>query len=279
VPAPSTSTISSSEAICDTPSPCTAASAVSRSATRTTTTAGSTAISGASADRNTATSSAITKMIENHWTWPPVLLEVALVSTRVATGPAVCTENPDGGPARRMTSRRPATRVACCAVPSPPDWASVASTVSCSARPSADCPASRTETTLATRASEPASRATNAWSAAVSVPSGRAATTVTAVSAAPCNGEASWAACSLGALPGRNEVLSLCVTLDSDGSSVMAATAPATQASTITQRKRTDSRPAAVKNVSTKAIVAGRRADPLDPGERKVTSWQIRTDP
>jgi len=59
----------------------------------------------------------------------------------------------------------------------------------------------------------------------------------------------------------------------------MAATAPATQASTIAQRKRTDSRPTAVKNVSTKAIVAGRSADPLDPGERKVTSWQIRTDP
>ena len=162
---------------------------------------------------------------------------------------------------------------------SPPDWASVASTVSCSAWPSADCPASRTETTRATRDSEPASRATNAWSAPVSVPSARAATTVTAVSVAPCSGEASWAACSLGALPGRNEVLSLCVTLDSDGSSAMAATAPATQASTIAQRKRTDSRPTAAKNVSTKAIVAGRSTDPLDPGERKVTSWQIRTDP
>jgi hypothetical protein len=279
VPAPSTSTISSSEAIWDTPRPCNAASAVSRSATSTTTTAGSTAISGASADRNTPTSSAITKMIENHWTWPPVLVEVALASTRVATVPAVCTDNPGGGPAERITSRRSATRLACWEVASPPDWASVASTVSCSARPSADCPASRTEATRATRDSEPASRATNAWSAPVSVPSARAATTVTAVSVAPCSGEASWAACSLGALAGRNEVLSLCVTLDSDGSSAMAATATATQASTIAQRKRTDSRPAAAKNVSTKAIVAGRSTDPLDPGERKVTSWQIRTDP
>ena len=95
MPAPSTSTISSSEAIWDTPRPCTAASAVSRSAASTTTTAGSTAISGASADLNTATSSAITKAMENHWTWPPVLPEVALVSARVATVPAVCTENPD----------------------------------------------------------------------------------------------------------------------------------------------------------------------------------------
>ena len=138
MPAPSTSTISSSEAICDTPRPCTAASAASRSATSTTTTAGSTAISGASADRNTAMSSAITKMMENHWTWPPVLPEVALVSTRVATVPAVCTENPGGGPAARVASRTSATRVACWAAARPPDWASLASTVSCSACPSAD---------------------------------------------------------------------------------------------------------------------------------------------
>ncbi len=130
MPAPSTSTIRSSEAICDTPRPCTAASAVSRSATSTTTTAGSTAISGASADRNTATSSAITKMMENHWTWPPVLPEVALVSTRVATVPAVCTARPPGGPAARMASRTPATSVACWVAARPPDWASAASTVS-----------------------------------------------------------------------------------------------------------------------------------------------------
>ena len=81
---------------------------------------------------------------------------------------------------------------------------------------------------------------------------------MTPVSVAPCSGEASRAACSLGALAGRNEVLSLCVTLDSDGSSAMAAATPATQASTITQRKRTDTRPVAAKKVPTKAIVAGR---------------------
>jgi hypothetical protein len=261
VPAPSASTISSSEAICDTPRPCTAASAVSRSATSTTTTAGSTAISGASADRNTATSSAITKAMENHWTWPPVLPEVALVSTRVATVPAVRTARPPGGPAARMASRTPATSVACWDVARPPDWASAASTVSCSACPSDDWPASWTATTRATRDSEPVSRATNAPSAAERGPPGRAATTVTAVSEAPCSGEASSAARSLGALAGRNEVLSLCVTLDSDGSSVMAATAPAAQASTMTQRKRTDSRPAAAKKLlPTKAIVAGQGA-------------------
>ena len=83
------------------------------------------------------------------------------------------------------------------------------------------------------RASERSSRARNASSAPVSVPADRAATTVTAVSEASCSGEASWAACWLGALAGRNEVLSLCVTLDSDGSSAIAAAAPATQASTM----------------------------------------------
>ena len=67
-------------------------------------------MSGASADRNTATSSAITKMIENHCTWPPVLADVALPSTRVATVPAVCAVRPAGSSAERMTPRTPATR-------------------------------------------------------------------------------------------------------------------------------------------------------------------------
>ena len=201
-------------------------------------------------------SSAITKMIENHWTSPPVLPEVALLSTRVATGPAVCTSSPGGSGVARMAPRRPATRLACCEVARPPDWARAASTVSCSARPSADCPASRTEVTLATPAMARASRAMAAWSAAVSVPAGRAATTVTAVSEASCSGEASWAACSLGALAGRNEVLSLCVTADSDGRPIIAAATPASQAAAITQRKRTASRPATAKNVPAEPIVA-----------------------
>ena len=52
-------------------------------------------------------------------------------------------------------------------------------------------------------------------------------------------------------------MLSLCVTLDSDGSSTMAAIAPATQASRMAQRNRTDSRPTAAKKIPTDAIVAG----------------------
>ena len=95
---------------------------------------------------------------------------------------------------------------------------------------------------------------------------------MTAVSVAPCSGAASCAASWLGALAGRNEVLSPCVTLDSDGSSAMAPIMPAIQASTIAQRKRTASRPTAVKKIPTKAIVAGPGADPLDPRQRKVAS-------
>jgi len=117
------------------------------------------------------------------------------------------------------------------------------------------------------------------WSAPVSTPPARAATTVTAVSEASCSGEASWAACSLGALAGRNDVLSLCVTSERDGSSSMAAAVPATQASTIAQRKRTASRPTAEKKIPTKAMVAGAGRKMLDRRERKVASWQIRTDP
>ena len=72
-------------------------------------------------------------------------------------------------------------------------------------------------------------------------------------------------------------MLSLCVTADSDGSSVMAATVPATQASTIAQRKRTARRPATEKKEPTEDIVAGRRRNRLDRRARKVASWQIRT--
>ena len=148
--------------------------------------------------------------------------------------------------------------------------------MSCSAWPSADGPASRTEVTRATPARAAASRVMAAWSAAVRAPAGRAATTVTAVSEAPCSGEASWAARSLGALAGRNVVLSLWVTADSDGRATMAAARPASQAATMTQRKRTAIRPAAAKNVPAKAIVAGhstgRKRITSDPLARKVTS-------
>ena len=64
------------------------------------------------------------------------------------------------------------------------------------------------------------------------------------------NGAARAIACSLGALEGRNFSLLLWVTLDSDGSCVTAATAPSTQMSRNSHRRRTDHRPMAPKIAS-----------------------------
>ena len=89
-----------------------------------------------------------------------------------------------------------------------------------------------------------------ATSAGVSGEPDRAATTGMGSRPAVPNGAASTAACSLGALAGRNLVLLPWVTLDSDGRSVTAATAAATQAATTSQRKRTQKVPIARKMVS-----------------------------
>jgi hypothetical protein len=59
------------------------------------------------------------------------------------------------------------------------------------------------------------------------------------------NGAASVAACELGALAGRNFWLFPWVTLDSAGSCVAAAMAPAIQISTTSQRNRTANLPIA----------------------------------
>ncbi len=64
------------------------------------------------------------------------------------------------------------------------------------------------------------------------------------------NGAASSAACSLGALDGRNLVLLFWVTLFSEGSSEPAAIAPATHAISTTQRNRTAREPIVLKMVS-----------------------------
>ena len=77
--------MSSSEAICEMPSPrWTAVSAVSRSETSTTSAAGTTATSGASTERNTQTSSTITNAIDTHCTLLPLEVPTALLSARVA---------------------------------------------------------------------------------------------------------------------------------------------------------------------------------------------------
>ena len=68
------------------------------------------------------------------------------------------------------------------------------------------------------------------------------------------NGAASTAACSLGALAGRNLVLLLWVTLDSDGSCVAAAIAAMIHARTTSHRNRTANRPMAPKIASIRIV-------------------------
>jgi len=89
-----------------------------------------------------------------------------------------------------------------------------------------------------------------ATSAGVSGDPGRATTTGIGIRLAVPKGAASSAACSLGALAGRNLELLFCVTLDSAGSWVTAATAPTIQTSSTSHRNRTAKRPTALKIAS-----------------------------
>ena len=104
--------------------------------------------------------------------------------------------------------------------------------------------------TLATLPSWLFKLVTAVTSAGVSDDPERATTTGMGTRLAVPNGAARVAACSLGALAGRNLVLLLWVTLDSAGSSVAAAMAPATHAASTSQRKRTQNEPMARKMVS-----------------------------
>jgi hypothetical protein len=104
--------------------------------------------------------------------------------------------------------------------------------------------------TLATLPSWPFRLVTAVTSAWVSGDPDRAATTGIGSRPAVPNGAARLAACWLGALSGRNLVLLLWVTLDSAGSSVAAAMAPATQIASTSQRKRTQNEPMPRKMVS-----------------------------
>src|SRR5262249_60442006 len=91
--------------------------------------------------------------------------------------------------------------------------------------------------TLATFASSPFRLVTAVTSAGVSGEPDVAATTGIGSRPAVPNGAARVAACWLGALSGRNLVLLLWVTLDSAGSSVAAAMAPAPHIPRPSQRK------------------------------------------
>src|SRR6266487_476612 len=113
-----------------------------------------------------------------------------------------------------------------------------------------------------------------ALSAAVSGPVVLAEITGTGIRLAVPNGAASAAARSTGALAGRNLVLSLWVTLESDGRPSTAAMPPTIQARVISQRKRTLNRPSQPKIASTcmtASVVeppSRRRRGPVWPARR-----------
>ncbi len=86
-------------------------------------------------------------------------------------------------------------------------------------------------------------------SPAVRVPPPRAMTTGRAVWFSPSNGVASRAACRLWLLAGKKLVLSCLAALVSDGKKCWAKIVAATQATTTTQRKRTENRPIAANNL------------------------------
>src|SRR5215469_9362576 len=123
--------------------------------------------------------------------------------------------------------------------------ATLTSAINCSAWPSVDRPALITLVTPGTLPILACSPSSAAASAAVSGPAVAAATTGIGCRLLVPNGLPSVAACELGALAGRNFWLLPWVTLDSVGSCVEAAIAPAIQINTTSQRNRTLNRPIA----------------------------------
>src|SRR5262249_35633976 len=198
-------------------------------------------------DRKISTSSTMMNRAAEFSTWLPVLPDAFCWSTWTATLPARWACSPAGSPAREMVARIESTRSVIWFWP-PPAW--LASTTSCHACPSGERPASMTLLTLATWPSWPFRLVTAVTSAAVSGAADRAATTGIGSRPAVPNGAARLAACWLGALSGRNLVLLFWVTLDSAGSSVAAAMAPATHTASTSQRKRTQNEPMARKIAS-----------------------------
>ena len=185
-------------------------------------------------------------------TFAPVLPEAFCWSTAAATSPARCACSPAGSPALAILARSAFTRSSS-AFGLPP-FSCEARMTSCAACPSGETPASITLLTSGTDFSCSASAATAVWSAAVSGAAVRAATSGIGIRPAVPNGSASTAACSLGALAGRNLVLLLWVTLDSAGSCVAAAIAAMTHARTTSHRNPTAKRPMAPKIASIRIV-------------------------
>src|SRR5215475_11806320 len=222
------------------------ACAITGPASWVTSTAGARVSSGARTERKTTSSRTRMNRMDKSRPRLTVRWLASLASAWAAAWPARWACRSPGSALARMAWRRPATR--CWAGPSLPR-SMLARTCNCAARPSRLTPRSLTCRTSVTFARRPASRPTAVTSAVVSLPPLRTTTTGTGDSFGSWNGVASWAACRLGLLAGRELVLLCLATLASDGKNRLARTVAATQATTMAQRKRTANRPVAAKNL------------------------------
>ena len=192
---------------------------------------GSNVRNGARIDRKITSNSTRMNRIENSCTVPPVLLEPVALAAFVATSPARWNSRPEGARARAKVSCSWFTIVVCVG------WSiglTRASTRICVAWPSDDVPIWCAASTSGTRRTEATSRMTAASSRAVSGNALRDATMKIWLSldVPPCTGTAKLAAFELGALAGRNLVLSLLTSLDADGSALDDTTASTIHSST-----------------------------------------------
>ena len=187
------------------------------------------------------------KTIDRSWTSLPWLPDAFCWSTWIATSPARCAWRPAGSPACAIFARSPSTRSVCWFWLPPP---CTASATSCTAWPSGERPASSTRLMPGTVRSWRCKAVTAVRSAAESCDPGRAITTGTGCRLAVPNGAASSAACSLGALAGRNLELLFWVTLDNAGSCETAPIAATIQNTRTSHLNRTAKRPIALKIAS-----------------------------
>jgi hypothetical protein len=178
------------------------------------------------------------KTSDRSWTLPPVLPAAFCSSTRTAVSPARCTRRPAGSPEPAIRERSPVDQVLGVVLISAGGIGGQGQQQHRLAvgRP-ADVPylpdgGVSGDVALQGGQCGGVGRVSGPLAVAAMIGTG-------SIDVLP-NGADRSIACWLGALAGRNFALSLCVTLDKAGNWVAAATAPMTQASRTSQRRRTD---------------------------------------
>jgi len=222
--------------------PCAPRAPMKRFDTTNATPAGRRVTIGASTERKIRINSKMIKRNENNWTRLPVRFELAWFATLVATVPARWKWRSGGAPSLpKVACRR--SRTGFWSVTS--TWLTPIRTRMRATLPSGDVPSRWVAFTFGTAAVSCASWTTAAASALTSVPFELEATTKTSLVLLelPRIGVASVAAFALGALEGRNWLLSLFTSLPREGSARDETTMTTIQARTTGHLKRTTRRP------------------------------------